>query len=153
MRGRRSQGSREQYEKSSYHPVVIITWVQSELGTLLNSTREGKVDKLSDTFLCGYSVPRGWVASRNMPVSLQTQPVAYAPPSGSHPPAHGWSVPWYAPAAELPGLTPAPGPPREEPAAAAAGPRPSLGPPPAHLQLQKALFALGGLRRSARTRS
>ena len=30
------------------YPVVIITWVHYQLGTLLNSTRDEKVEKQSD---------------------------------------------------------------------------------------------------------
>ena len=34
----------EFWHKTSLHPVVIITWVHYQLGTLLNSTRDEKVE-------------------------------------------------------------------------------------------------------------
>ncbi len=53
-------------------------------------------------------MPRGWVVSLNQPVALQTLPVAYAPPSGSHPPRQGWGIPLVV-GSELPSLLPVPG--------------------------------------------
>ncbi len=89
-----------------------------------------------DTFLCGYSVPKGWVVAR---ADAREQPLAYAPHTtpGSHPPITGWSIPWLAGADELASLTPAGVTQRrwadelahDELPAAAAGPRPPTGPP------------------------